>query len=152
PDDDGWLTVAPAGVRQGRGTSWPADAEVLLLHRRLSILDLSAAGWQPMSTPDGRYHLVYNGEIYNYLELRAELEALGHSFPSHSATEVLPHAWAGWREGALLRLVGMFAFAVLDTQGRQLVLARDCFGIKPLYYACPAGAFAFASEIKILLE
>jgi asparagine synthase (glutamine-hydrolysing) len=152
PDDHGWLSLRGTTVCRGRDDAPPADADVLLLHRRLSILDLSDAGWQPMSTPDGRYHLVFNGEIYNYLELRTELKALGHQFHSHSDTEVLLHAWTQWGERALVRLVGMFAFALLDTQTRRLLLARDCFGIKPLYYAHCRGGFAFASEVKALLE
>jgi len=131
PDDHGWLSLRGATVTRGRDDVPPTDADVLLLHRRLSILDLSDAGGQPMSTPDGCYHVVFNGEIYNYLELRTELEALGHVFRSHSDTEVLLHACAHWGEQALLRLVGMFAFALLDTRARRLLLARDCFGIKP---------------------
>src|SRR5262249_18781898 len=91
PDDKGWLKDTPTTVRSGR--DWTADEEadchVLLLHRRLSIIDLSVAGWQPMSSSDGRYHLVFNGEIYNYLELRSELEQLGHAFRTHTDSEVL---------------------------------------------------------------
>jgi asparagine synthase (glutamine-hydrolysing) len=151
PDDHGWLTLSPDGVRLGRGVPDAGPVQVLLLHRRLSILDLSEAGWQPMGTPDGRYYLVFNGEIYNYLELRAELEGLGHLFRSHSDTEVLLHAYARWGWRTLPRLVGMFAFAVLDVWSRTLFLARDFFGIKPLYYAATAGGFTFASEIKALL-
>jgi asparagine synthase (glutamine-hydrolysing) len=105
-----------------------------------------------MSSPDGRFHLVFNGEIYNYVELRAELAALGHDFRSTSDTEVLLHALARWGEAALPRLMGMFAFALLDLRERTLTLARDPFGIKPLYYAHTARAFGFASELKALLE
>jgi asparagine synthase (glutamine-hydrolysing) len=152
PDDHGWLALSREGVRLGRGHSCPSEAEVLLLHRRLSILDLTDAGWQPMGTPDGRHYIVFNGEIYNYLELRAELEVLGHVFRSRSDTEVLLHAYTEWGQQALSRLVGMFAFAILDTHARRLFLARDCFGIKPLYYTHATAAFAFASEIKALLE
>jgi asparagine synthase (glutamine-hydrolysing) len=152
PDDHGWLALFGEQVRQGRGLPQADGADAVLVHRRLSILDRSDAGWQPMGTPDGRHFIVYNGEIYNYLELRDELEALGHVFRSHSDTEVLLHAYLEWGPSALRRLVGMFAFAILDVHGRRLFLARDFFGIKPLYYACPRSSFAFASEIKALLE
>jgi asparagine synthase (glutamine-hydrolysing) len=151
PDDRGWLTLD----RQGIGTgSAPADlsGEVVLVHTRLSILDLSSAGHQPMSTPDGRFHLSFNGEIYNYLELREELERLGRSFASASDTEVLLAAYGEWGAGALDKLVGMFAFAIVDAERRVVVLARDQFGIKPLYYAPIGGSLAFASEIPPLLE
>lgn len=125
PDDRGWLVWSPTGAAR-RGKAWDeAPGSVLLVHRRLSILDLSELGWQPMSSPDGRYHLVFNGEIYNYLELRQELEALGHCFRSHSDTEVLLMAWAHWGTACLQRLVGMFAFAVLDTEEQSLHLVRD---------------------------
>lgn len=151
PDDRGWLTLHSYAIRTG---SDPEDlaGDVVLLHTRLSILDLSPAGHQPMSTPDGRFHLSFNGEIYNYVELRHELEAAGHWFASGSDTEVLLKAWAEWGAAALGRLVGMFAFALVDAERRVLVLARDQFGIKPLYYAPLAGRLAFASEIPPLLE
>src|SRR5262249_4515766 len=115
------------------------------------IIDLTAAGRQPMSSRDGRYHLVYNGEIYNYLELRSELQRLGHIFNTQTDSEVLLEAYAEWGAKALLRFVGMFAFAILDTTERTLFLARDFFGIKPLYYADSDESFAFASEIAPLL-
>ncbi len=150
PDDQGWL-VLDGGTQKGQ--HWTeASGPVLLLHRRLSILDLSPLGWQPMSSPDERYHLVFNGEIYNYLELRRDLEALGHCFRSHSDTEVLLASWAEWGVQSLERLVGMFAFAVLDRQAQSLHLVRDFFGIKPLYYAAFAEGIGFASEIPVLLE
>ena len=126
--------------------------DVVLLHTRLSILDLSDAGHQPMSTPDGRFHLSFNGEIYNYLELRDELQRLGKSFTSGTDTEVLLAAYAEYGAGALDRLIGMFAFALVDVERRVLVLARDQFGIKPLYYTGLGRALAFASEIPPLLE
>jgi len=129
------------------------DANDLALgFRRLSILDLSAAGHQPMSTPDGRFTVILNGEIYNYLELRDELARQGAVFRSHSDTEVLLAAIAKWGREALNRLVGMFAMAVLDRAGPSLLLARDFFGIKPLYIARTKGRFAFASEIGALLQ
>ena len=123
----------------------------MLLNRRLSIIDLTDAGWQPMGTPDGRYYITFNGQIYNYVELRRELAALGRRFRSNSDTEVLLNAYACWGLAALPRLEGMFAFAILDTRERKLVLARDFFGIKPLYYCYPSEGFAFASEQKALL-
>ena len=153
PDDQGWLALGARGeVARGRETDGPLRARVLLLHRRLSILDLSECGWQPMSTPDGRYHLVYNGEIYNFVELRRELEGLGHAFRSHSDTEVLLAAYAQWGTDALRRFTGMFAFALLDVQERTVLLARDFFGIKPLYYASGPRGVAFGSEVRTLLD
>jgi asparagine synthase (glutamine-hydrolysing) len=98
--------------------------ESLLIHRRLSIIDLSETGHQPMTTPDGRYWITFNGEIYNFVELREELQTLGHTFRSHSDTEVLLAAYAEWGIHCLNRLVGMFAFAILDMQTRRLLLAR----------------------------
>src|SRR5262245_22726415 len=98
-------------------------------HRRLAIVDLSNAGRQPMTTPDGRYVISYNGEIYNFAELRVELQARGCTFRSRSDTEVLLAAWATWGETALTRLNGMFAFAVWDRRERELVLVRDRYGI-----------------------
>ncbi|NIA20822.1 MAG: asparagine synthase (glutamine-hydrolyzing), partial [Anaerolineaceae bacterium] len=152
PDDLGWLQLAGQGVNRGRGPVNAVACRALLIHRRLSILDLSEAGSQPMSTPDGRYHLVFNGEIYNYLELRQQLEQQGCTFRSHGDAEVLLQAIARWGPEALNRLVGMFAFAVLDTQRRRVLLARDAFGIKPLFWCRWQGGLAFASEIKALLE
>lgn len=153
PDDHGYLVYSKGSTRLGcQWTKPEADAEVIFLHRRLSILDLSEAGRQPMSTPDGRYFITYNGEIYNYVELRGELEQLGYVFRSRSDTEVLLAAYAAWGADVLRRLVGMFAFAILDTVRRVVFLARDFFGIKPLYYAATGGALTFASELKTLLE
>lgn len=129
----------------------PLPARVGLTHRRLAIIDLHPSAAQPMTDASGRFHLVYNGEIYNYIELRRDLEARGSEFRTASDTEVLLQAlMTGW-EAALPRLVGMFSFALLDTQRRRLLLARDPFGIKPLYYAPWDEGFAFASEIKALL-
>lgn len=118
-------------------------------HRRLSIVDLSPLGHQPMSYGNGRYWITYNGEIYNHLELRAELEVLGHSFSSNSDTEVLLASYAQWGAGCLPRLNGMWAFAILDRLESTLFIARDRFGVKPLYYwVSSEGLFSFASEIK----
>lgn len=150
PDDYGWLTYDQE-LKRGRETL-SANARALLLHRRLSILDLSELGWQPMSGPDGRWHIVFNGEIYNFLELRSELQGLGHCFRSTSDTEVLLAAWAQWGTACLTRLVGMFAFAILDSRQEELYLVRDFFGIKPLYYCQWQQGLGFASEIPPLLE
>src|SRR6267378_8073450 len=112
PDDQGYLVYCERSTKLGREWKDPGtDAEVIFLHRRLSILDLSDAGWQPMGTGDGRYFITFNGEIYNYVELREELERLGYRFQSGSDTEVLLAAYAAWGVEALRRLVGMFAFA-----------------------------------------
>jgi asparagine synthase (glutamine-hydrolysing) len=151
PDDRGWLTLGRAEIRRG-SEAVDLAGDVVLLHTRLSVLDLSPAGHQPMSGPDGRFHLSFNGEIYNYVELRRDLEARGHEFASGGDTEVLLKAWAEWGPAALERLVGMFAFAVVDAERRVLVLARDHFGIKPLHYVALPGRLAFASEIPPLLE
>jgi len=151
PDDAGWLRATGTQVQRGRTWQQPsAEPEALLLHRRLSIIDTSEGGWQPMSTRDDRYHIVYNGEIYNYLEIRNELEGLGHTFHSSSDTEVLLEAYAEWGTNAFRRFIGMFAFAILDTRHRTLLLARDFFGIKPLYYWAQDGRLCFGSEIKAL--
>lgn len=119
-------------------------------HTRLSIIDLSSSGNQPMRSADGRYLLTYNGEIYNYQELRAELEQEGKRFHTSSDTEVLLAAWTHWGPAALSRLVGMFAFAIFDQVNNTLDCARDAFGIKPLYYAHEGKDFLFASEPKAL--
>ncbi len=120
-------------------------------HQRLSILDLSDAGRQPMSSPDGRYWLCFNGEIYNYIELRGELEAGGERFASSSDTEVLLRLLQREGVSCLSRCNGMWSFALWDRQERKLLLARDRFGVKPLYYTTAGSLFAFASEIKALL-
>ncbi len=125
---------------------------VALAHRRLAIIDLTNAGHQPMRSEDGRYWIAFNGEIYNFLELRSQLKAVGRHLHTQSDTEVLLEAFALWGTALLPRLVGMFAFAILDTHERVVVLARDCFGIKPLYYHEDALGLRFASEIKALLE
>ncbi|MFY9618704.1 MAG: asparagine synthase (glutamine-hydrolyzing) [Pyrinomonadaceae bacterium] len=125
-------------------------------HRRLSIIDTSSAGHQPMLSHDGRFVVILNGEIYNYRELRTELTAKGHQFRTHTDTEVLLAAWAEWGENSLDRLNGMFAFALWDNKERALFLVRDRVGIKPLYYACQKpereqDALLFASEIKSIV-
>src|SRR6266571_3521747 len=123
----------------------------VLGHRRLSIIDTSDAGLQPRASGDGRYVITYNGEIYNYLEIRPLLEAAGIQMRSRTDTEVLLEALALWGTGALERLDGMFAFAMFDTHTGELLLARDPFGEKPLYYTeLPNGAIGFASELQAL--
>lgn len=135
PDDEGVFYDERANVRLG--------------HRRLSIIDLSPAGHQPMQSADGRYVIVYNGEIFNYVELKKELA--GYPFRSTSDTEVLLAAYTKWGKECLKKLNGQFAFAIYDTKERLLFAARDHFGIKPFYYATPENSFLFSSEIKGLL-
>ncbi len=125
---------------------------VALGHARLSIIDLTSAASQPMSSVDKRYSIVFNGEIYNYLEIRDELMESGCQFSTSSDTEVLLQAWIAWGESCLTRLKGMFAFVVLDHQERTLTCVRDAFGIKPFFYSFDDGNFIFASEISALLK
>ncbi len=135
PDGEGYFHEGPIGLG----------------HRRLVVIDPSTAADQPMATPDGRYVLSYNGEVYNFRELRGELESCGVRFRSHGDTEVVLYALATWGTEALSRFNGMFALALWDTRERRLVLARDRYGIKPMYYARVGDTFLFGSEIKALL-
>ena len=135
PDDEGLFLDGALGVG----------------HRRLSILDLSERGHQPMTTPDGRYTISYNGEIYNYLELRKELESQGHAFLTGTDTEVVLGLYSQEGANCLTRLNGMFAIAIWDSVERTLFLARDRVGIKPLYHAETANGIVFGSEVKALL-
>jgi asparagine synthase (glutamine-hydrolysing) len=130
-----------------------ADWQVALGHQRLAILDLTAGGNQPMASGDGNYWIIYNGEVYNYQEIRSELENLGHNFRSTSDTEVVLIAIQRWgpRE-ALRKFNGMWALALLDQRTRRLILSRDRFGVKPLYYFFANNELYFASEIKTILE
>ena len=121
------------------------------VHRRLAILDPSERGSQPMHSSDGRYTIVFNGEIFNFIELREQLRALGRSFYSDSDTEVLLEAWQQWGEAMLPRLNGMWALAIADHDSGELFLSRDRFGIKPLLYTLGEHGFAFASELRALL-
>lgn len=121
-------------------------------HRRLAIIDLSGHGQQPMQTEDGRYVVTYNGEVYNFQNLRLELTARGHAFRSRTDTEVVLKAYQEWGPACVERFNGLFAFALWDAPRRRLFLARDRYGIKPLYYAHAGGAFLFASEVKALLQ
>jgi asparagine synthase (glutamine-hydrolysing) len=127
------------------------ELKTCLGHRRLSIIDTSSAGHQPFFSADGRYALTYNGELYNYLEIKKELEAKGYRFKTDCDTEVLSYAFQEWRTDCLPKLNGMFAFAVWDEREKTLTLARDRSGIKPLYYAKIGEKFVFASEIKAIL-
>jgi asparagine synthase (glutamine-hydrolysing) len=127
------------------------DSFVGLGHRRLAIIDLSSAGHQPMITPDGQHAISYNGEVYNFMELRPELEALGCQFRSKTDTEVVLHAYAKWGPDCVNRFNGMFSFAIWDKNKQELFLARDRYGIKPLYYTFINHHFLFASEQKAIL-
>ena len=153
PDDRGFLTCdgSKQSVYLSRDSVDLTPSRLALIHRRLSIMDLTEAGWQPMVSADRRYALAFNGEVYNFIELRVELKALGHTFLSESDTEVVLIAWTEWGLKALDRFVGMFSFAVVDLVARTLTLVRDQFGIKPLYWATCENGIAFASEIPALL-
>ena len=129
----------------------PDEIFLGLGHRRLSIIDVHATGHQPMCSPDGECWIVHNGEVYNYLELRCELKSLGYAFVSGTDTEVILHAYREWGVDCLSRFNGMFAFVIFDRRTNKLFVARDRFGIKPLYYwISPRGDIAFVSEIKQL--
>jgi asparagine synthase (glutamine-hydrolysing) len=128
---------------------WQTE-EITLGHRRLAILDLSNSGRQPMEYGEGRYRITFNGEIYNFLEIRSELTGKGHRFRSDTDTEVILAAYAEWGPDCLRRFNGMWAFAIWDDVEKSLFLARDRFGKKPLFYSHRTGGFAFASEMKAL--
>ncbi len=146
PDDRGIETFVVV-----RGADIP-NGSLSFGHTRLSIIDLSPAGHQPMHSSNGRYTIVFNGEIYNYRELRNELKTAGYSFRTNSDTEVLLAIWAHWGILGLRRLTGMFAFAVYDRQDQSLTLVRDAFGIKPLFYSQGDDSLSFASELPALLN
>lgn len=166
PDDEGYLLI---NTKTGRtvpcgGPHTDTSLNLPLINtfydevidwafgfRRLAILDLSPAGHQPMITADNHFWIVFNGEIYNYLELRSELAGYGYKFRTGTDTEVVLYAYAEWGEACLERFNGMWAFALWDNRQRRLFCARDRFGIKPFYYVWDGHTFAFASEIKALL-
>jgi asparagine synthase (glutamine-hydrolysing) len=154
PDGQGFLAVARSG-RCERGERPPAAASegplLGLAFRRLRILDLSEAAAQPMASPDGSCWIVFNGEIYNFRELRGELEAGGRVFASSGDSEVVLAAFERWGEQCFARLEGMWAVVVVDLRGRRVLASRDRFGIKPLYWALDAGRLLLASEIKQIL-
>ena len=120
---------------------------ILLGHRRLSILDLSEKGKQPMSN-DGRYWITYNGEIYNFLEIKKKLLQLGYKFYSKTDTEVILNAYKEWGKESFKKFNGMWVFAILDTETKQLIISRDRYGVKPCYYYFDDEKFIFSSEIK----
>ena len=134
------------------GEGWYRDRGVGLGHRRLAIIDLSPSGHQPMITPDGRYALTYNGEIYNFRKIRLELEQLGHKFVSNTDSEVVLYSWVQWGQDCVLRFNGMFAFAIWDCLEQELTLVRDRYGIKPIYYANLSDVLLFGSEQRALLQ
>lgn len=171
PDDEGYLAITaadrlhciggkdtPADVFEAKLPFCPSSQSAIesgqtftigLAHRRLSIVDLSVTGHQPMCTADRRFWIVYNGEIYNHVELRHELESAGYQFTSSSDTEVILQSYRHWGASCLYRFNGMFAFVILDIKEHKLFAGRDRFGVKPLYvWRSPAGLVAFASEIK----
>ena len=137
PDDTGLFCSEEAGVGLG--------------HRRLSVIDLSTAGHQPMSTNDGKVQIVHNGEIYNFKEIRSTLEGYGHNFHSNTDTEVVLKSYLQWGTDCLRRFIGMFAFVLWDGRNKSLFLARDRLGIKPLYYCFHKKTLLFASELKAMM-
>ncbi len=153
--DRGWLAAGRDALRHrgpdDAGEWWSADACVGLGHRRLAIIDLSPGGHQPMQDAGGGLCIVFNGEIYNFADLRRELIAKGHAFRTQSDTEVILAAYREWGADCLSRLNGMFAFALYDARRRQLFMARDRAGEKPLFYALAGGVLRFASELKGLM-
>jgi asparagine synthase (glutamine-hydrolysing) len=174
PDDEGLVLIDPVGgqsfthggadtpanvFRSGlawapgvaRGAQATARYGVALAHRRLSIVDLEPTGHQPLCERDGRCWIVYNGEVYNHIELRAELQQLGHHFTGASDTEVILAAYRAWDERCVEHLNGMFAFAIWDADHQRLFCARDRMGVKPFYYQYDGSAFAFASEARALV-
>ncbi|HET6512595.1 MAG TPA: asparagine synthase (glutamine-hydrolyzing) [Candidatus Kapabacteria bacterium] len=128
------------------------DGRCGLTFRRLAIIDLSPAGHQPMSTTDGRYTLIFNGEIYNHAVIRRELEAKGYQYRGHSDTETILYAYREWGEDCLKKFYGMFAIAIWDEERKELFCARDRIGIKPFYYANLNGRFIWGSEMKAILQ
>lgn len=159
PDDEGFLVLEDDRFIQlaGPDSKIPADKPIGtvntgLVHRRLSILDLSTAGHQPMTDQEEQYAITYNGEVYNYKEIRKELENEGVGFTTDTDTEVILKAYIKWGAVCQNKFIGMWAFAILDKTRNQLFISRDRFGIKPLYYTLQHDTFAFASEMKPLLE
>ena len=155
-DNREWLAIARDSMQHrgpdDKGEWWSDDRCVGLGHRRLAIVDLSQAGHQPMSDPMDELSIVFNGEIYNFVDLRAELMQKGHIFRSHSDTEVILAAYREWGSDCLSRFNGMFAFALYDSRQRQLFIARDRAGEKPLFYSAHGGQLRFASELKALVS
>lgn len=162
PDDEGFCAVVENRIKTYKGNATidffqtfehinqVANSRVVLGQSRLAIIDLTASGHQPMLDPNGRYAMVFNGEIYNYKELKAELQAMGVSFHSNSDTEVALLAFCYWGEAAFNRFNGMWAIAIYDHLQNRLILSRDRFGVKPLYYYFFNDAIYFSSEIKFI--
>jgi asparagine synthase (glutamine-hydrolysing) len=134
------------------GEGFFIDSFLGLGHRRLAIIDLSPLGHQPMVSGDGQYIITYNGEVYNFQELRVELEALGCPFRSRTDSEVVLNAYAKWGPECVNKFNGMFAFAIWDKTRQELFCARDRYGIKPLYYTFVGNYFLFASEQKAIIS
>jgi asparagine synthase (glutamine-hydrolysing) len=155
-DQRAWLAAGRDAMRHrgpdDAGEWWSADGRVGLGHRRLSIIDLSSGGHQPMVDRAGDLTITFNGEIYNFTDLRRDLEGIGADFTSYSDTEVLLAAYRAWGEACLSRLNGMFAFAIHDARRGTLFLARDRAGEKPLYYHLASGTLSFGSELKALMQ
>lgn len=163
PDDEGFVVCKDGDFYVAKGEKTINDfsdlqdvisyssSRMVLGHHRLSIIDLSKHGHQPMSTDDKRYWIVYNGEIYNYLELKSELESLGYTFQSNSDTEVFLKAYSHWGVNSFNKFNGMWAAAIFDTFEEVLILTRDRFGVKPLYYYIADDTLYFGSEVKFLL-
>ncbi len=145
-----WRMIAPLRHRGPDDEGVWTDGIAGLAHARLSIIDVSPAGHQPMASADGSVWITYNGEIYNFAEIRRDLSALGYRFRSHTDTEVVVNGWHAWGPRIFSRLRGMFAFGLWDSRTRQLVLARDRLGKKPLYWARTRSGLIFGSEIKAL--
>jgi asparagine synthase (glutamine-hydrolysing) len=164
PDDEGFLAVdstsgkvvSLTGIDSKtygpRIEDFNGSANLFLGHRRLSIIDLSPAGHQPMCNEDGSLWILYNGEIYNYLEIRGELVSLGHQFKSQTDTEVILHAYEEWGTDCLNHFNGMWALAIFDVRANRIFCSRDRAGVKPFYYLYDGKRFCFASEIKALLQ
>jgi asparagine synthase (glutamine-hydrolysing) len=169
PDDEGFATFTEDSFHCFGGNDTPSEvfesqfpfspnaphtthhAPLLLAHRRLSIQDVSPAGHQPMCDTSTRFWIVFNGEVYNYLEIGSELKTLGHSFVSHSDTEVVLHAYMQWGKNCIQKFNGMWAFVIYDHHENTLFCSRDRFGVKPFYYFLSEHFFAFASEQKALI-
>ncbi|MFQ5964403.1 MAG: asparagine synthase (glutamine-hydrolyzing) [Candidatus Scalinduaceae bacterium] len=164
PDDEGFLAIdtrkkeiyqlagKDSKVNYSRIEEFNQNVDLFLGHRRLAILDTSSLGHQPMSNRDKTIWIVHNGEIYNYIELREELKALGYNFNTNTDTEVLLAAYEEWGENCLTKLNGMWAFVIYDKRKNVVFGSRDRFGVKPLYYYINSDLFAFASEIKSLIK
>ena len=152
PDDKGFLFLTYDNkLIKTKNINNNIFLKLALIHRRLAIIDLTENASQPMNNEDNSFFIVFNGEIYNYLELKEQLKQKGYSFFSQSDTEVLLKYYIEYKEKCLNKLIGMFSFAILDLKNNELFLARDFFGIKPLYYIRKPNLFAFSSEIKPLL-